>query len=53
MICADWCEKNCVGKYGWYFEPEVNDVYVGFEHQMDMFMFQLYWAERFRREQCL
>ncbi len=52
-ICADWCEKNTVGAWGWYFKGgKVGmpiEVYMGFEHQMDMFMFQLCWAERFDR----
>lgn len=52
-VCADWCEENTVGEWGWHFSEDcdktdrLNDVYIGFEYQDDMFMFQIYWAERF------
>lgn len=55
-VCADWCEINCIGDWGWYFvkaleksKVSIDDVYIGFEHQSEMFMFQIYWAERFVR----
>ncbi len=57
-VCANWCEENVVGAWGWYFEEHwekdngpINDSLIGFEHQNDMFMFQIYWAERFDRRQ--
>lgn len=47
-ICADWCETNCIGKYGWYFDPKGGgpiNVYVGFESGDDALYFTLKWIE--------
>ena len=44
--CIDWCEKNCEGKWGWWFEPaglienpknhwEDQNAYMSFERRLD------------------
>ncbi len=44
--CIDWCEKNCKGKWGWWFEPageienpknhwEGQNAYMSFERRLD------------------
>ena len=44
--CIDWCQQNCEGKWGWWFEPageienpknhwEHQNAYMSFEKKMD------------------
>ena len=50
--CIDWCERNCKGKWGWWFEPageienpnnhwEDQNAYMSFERRLDATMFWL------------
>jgi len=44
--CIDWCEKNCEGRWGWWFDPageiahpqnhwEDQNAYMSFERKLD------------------
>jgi len=44
--CIDWCQQNCTGKWGWWFEPageianpenhwEHQNAYMSFEQKVD------------------
>jgi hypothetical protein len=52
-ICIDWCEKNCQGNWGWWFDPhedydlmyhnvEAQDAYMSFQYKRDAVRF---WFE--------
>tara|TARA_B100000900_G_scaffold114049_1_gene95576 strand:- start:1754 stop:2068 length:315 start_codon:yes stop_codon:yes gene_type:complete len=40
--CIDWCQQNCEGKWGWWFEPagEVQNPTNHWEHQNAYMSFQ-------------
>ena len=50
--CIDWCQVNCKGRWGWWFEPagdienpknhwEHQNAYMSFERKVDATMFWL------------
>ena len=52
-ICIDWCEKNCKGNWGWWFNAhdeydpmyhniEAQDAYMSFQYKRDAVRF---WFE--------
>lgn len=37
-----WCENNCSGEYGWFFnENDEGIAYMTFENEVDAFLFKL------------
>jgi len=41
--CIEWCQENCIGKWGWWFEPsgEIANPKNHWEHQNSYMSFEI------------
>ena len=37
-VCIEWCQQNCTGKWGWWFEPLYDDNTFWDPEQQDAYM---------------
>ena len=62
-ICIDWCEKNCQGSWGWWFNPhedydpmyhnvEAQDAYMSFQYRRDAVRFWFENVKSMSEAQC-